>query len=117
MGDFKKGDLARTVVNKDIGREGGTPRGVRVLTQAELDRMQADPWWQGLDCAGEPRIIPSCRSEKIDAGLIVTVVRARAKAPSSLGWGKWSGGHVLVLDTKSGHEYYIKRHFLEAVQE
>ena len=118
MGDFKKGDLLRVVSGYVTGVPTTMmPRGVRVLTQDELDRMQADPWWQGLDDAGESRTIPTCRSEKIDAGLIVIVLRARAKAPSSLGWGKWVGGHVLVLDPSTGHEYYVKRHFLEAVQE
>ena len=91
------------------------PRGVRVLTDAERERLEADPWYQMLGDDGETRLIPRHRSEKIDPGTLVTVLRARAKAPPGLGWGKWANGHVLVLDPSSGTELYIKRHFLEAI--
>ena len=115
MGAFKKGDLLRVITN--CAARGGDmyPRGVRVLTDAERERLEADPWYQMLGDDGETRLIPRHRSEKIDPGTLVTVLRARAKAPPGLGWGKWANGHVLVLDPSSGTELYIKRHFLEAI--
>lgn len=114
-GTFKKGDLLRVVMN-GAARGGDTyPRGVRVLTAAEREHLAVDPWYQGLGEDGESRLVPRHRSEKIDPGTLVTVIRARAKAPPGLGWGKWAHGHVLVLDPSSGNELYIKRHFLEAI--
>lgn len=115
MGAFKKGDLLRVVTNGAARGGDIYPRGVRVLTTAERERLEADPWYRELDSAGEPRLVPRHRSEKIDPGTLVTVIRARAKAPPELGWGKWAHGHVLVLDPSTGNELYIKRHFLEAI--
>jgi hypothetical protein len=114
MGAFKKGDLLRVVM--DGGARGGDmyPRGVRVLTAAERERLAVDPWYRELDSAGEPRLVPRHRVERIDPGTLVTVLRARGGgAPRARGWSQ--SGHVLVLDPSSGNELYIKRHFLEAI--
>ena len=115
MGAFKKGDLLRVVMNGAARGGDMYPRGVRVLTAAERERLAVDPWYRGLDSAGEPRLVPRHRVERIDPGTLVTVLRARASAPDDLGWGRSQSGHVLVLDPSSGNELYIKRHFLEAI--
>ena len=117
MKGLKKGDLVRTVLWP--GGQGNVryPRGIRTITAAERDWMAQDSYWRELDSAGEPRIIPRHMVDQLVLGLLVTVVRARVKAPSAspLGGRKVGHGHVLVLDPKSGHEYYVKRHYLEAV--
>jgi hypothetical protein len=114
MKGLKKGDLVRTVLWP--GGQGNVryPRGIRTITAAERDWMAQDSYWWELDSAGEPRIIPRHMVDQLVLGLLVTVVRARAKAPSVSAL-TWAHGHVLVLDPKSGHEYYVKRHYLEAV--
>jgi hypothetical protein len=111
---WKKGDLVRIVLWSVARGDSQYPQGVRSLTQAERDRMEHDPWWRELDSAGEPRIMPRHKCEHLEPGQLLTVIRARASAPRDLCWGKWAHGHVLVLDPSSGHEYYIKRHYLEA---
>ena len=116
MGDFKKGDLLRVVTGYETGvATTRMPRGVRVLSTAEREHLEADPWYQTLGEDGETRLIPRHRTESINPGTLVTVLRARAKAPPDLGWGKWAHGHVLVLDPSTGHEMYVKRQFLEAL--
>jgi len=116
MSGFKKGDLLRVVSGRGVGLDRTLPRGVRVLTAAERESLSSDPWYQGLGEDGESRLIPRHRTESIKPGKLVTVIRARAKAPSGMGWGKWANGHVLVLDTSTGNELYIKRQFLEALE-
>jgi hypothetical protein len=116
MSGFKKGDLLRVVMGYDLGVATSTvPRGVRVLTAAERESLSSDPWYQGLGEDGESRLIPRHRTEYIKHGKLVTVIRARAKAPPGLGLGKWANGHVLVLDPSTGNELYVKRQFLEAI--
>jgi len=119
MKGIKKGDLVRTVIWDGGHGNVRYPRGIRTITAAERDWMAQDSYWRELDSAGEPRTIPRHMVDQLVLGLLVTVVRARAKAPSasSLGGGRWAHGHVLVLDPKSGHEYYVKRHYLEAVSD
>ena len=114
MGDFKKGDLLRVVSGYVTGVPTTMmPRGVRVVSTAERERLEADTWYQTPGDDGETRLIPRHRTESIKPGTLVIVLRARASAPRDLCWGKWALGHVLVLDPSTGHEYYIKRHFLE----
>jgi hypothetical protein len=116
MSGFKKGDLLRVTSVSEIGfSASGSPRGVRVLTTAERERLAADPYYQGLGEDGETRLIPRYRNDRIEPGKNVIVIRARATAPRELGWGKWANGHVLVLDPSTGNELYIKRQFLEAL--
>jgi hypothetical protein len=118
MSGFKKGDLLRVISVSEIGfGSPGAPRGVRVLTTAERERLAADPYHQGLGEDGETRLIPRYRNDRIEPGKNVIVIRARATAPRELGWGKWANGHVLVLDPSTGNELYIKRQFLEALGE
>jgi hypothetical protein len=116
MSGFKKGDLLRVVMGYELGVATSTvPRGLRVLTTAERERLAADTYYQGLGEDGETRLIPRYRNDRIELGKIVIVIRARATAPRELGWGKWANGHVLVLDPGTGNELYVKRNFLEAL--
>jgi len=114
MSGFKKGDLLRVIGATDPYAT-NAPRGVRRLTREEQRRMSEDPYYQGLGEDGETRLIPRHRTERIEPGTLVTVLRSRAKVPGDLGWGKWANGHVLVLDPGTGNELYVKRQFLEAL--
>jgi hypothetical protein len=114
MSGFKKGDLLRVIGATDPYAT-KAPRGVRRLTREEQRRMSEDPYYQGLGEDGETRLIPRHQTERIEPGTLVTVLRSRAKAPVEFGLGKWSTGHVLVLDPGTGKELYVKRNFLEAI--
>lgn len=114
---FKKGDLARVV------NDPGNPRrtwyrdigiiGVGVFTASEREEMYRDPYYLGLDDAGETRLVPRTGEWKLEVGDLVTVVRARARPPES---GRRGGGFVLVCSTRHGRELYLRERLLEHIQ-
>lgn len=112
---FKKGDLARVVRDPSPRRVWymeNRINGVGVYTASELEEMYRDPYYQGLDDAGESRLVPRTAHWILEAGDLVTVVRARARPPES---GRFARGFVLVCSTRHGRELYVREKFLEPI--
>jgi hypothetical protein len=114
---FKKGDLARVV------HPAGTPEpawymasrinGVGVYTASELKEMWRDAYYQGLDDAGESKLVPRTGHWRLEVGDLVTVVRARARPPER---DRFARGFVLVCSTRHGRDLYVREKFLEHIQ-
>jgi len=114
---FKKGDLARVARDSSDRRvwyKENLINGVGVYTASELEEMYRDPYYQGLDDAGETRLVPRTGYWSLEVGDLVTVVRARARPPDEV--GRFARGFVLVCSTRHGRELYVREKFLETVQ-
>jgi len=112
---FKKGDLARIMRDPDrrVWYRENDISGVGVYTSSEREEMYRNPYYQGLDDAGETRLVPRTGRWKLDPGDLVTVVRARARPPEG---GRFAQGFVLVCSTRHGRELYVREKNLETVQ-
>ena len=102
---FQKGGLARTEYTFVYGH--------RHLTDEEREANERDPHYRGLDDAGEPRMQPEYKPVRLELGALLHVVRARVSPPAAMRIrGKsW----VLVLDSKTGHEIYVRADHLRPV--
>ena len=111
---FKKGDLARVVSDPEKPRHSWYRDigiiGVGVFTASEREEMYKNPYYQGLDSAGESWVVPRTGQWKLEVGDLVTVIRARARPPEG---GRFARGFVLVCSTRWGRELYVREKFLE----
>jgi len=91
--------------------KGGFIHGVRTMSQDDFDKLAMS---KGLDTSGEPKLTPTCHPVRLYRDRVYPVLRARC-APNF--YHRRTPGMMLVLDTVDGHEVYIKRDLMEAVDE
>ena len=125
---MKKGDLVRLNVEKCFTRKSGGYRkypvthwlddedgvipGFYKLSHSERQRLSESPEYQGMNSAGETKIVGQEGTAYLKRGQVYTVVRARCSATRAY---RKIGGLAQVLDPESGRLVFIKRDFLEAV--
>tara|TARA_B100000579_G_scaffold369532_1_gene331040 strand:+ start:265 stop:657 length:393 start_codon:yes stop_codon:yes gene_type:complete len=104
------GGMRKYPMTNSFNDDRGTVEGIRVPTQEEIEAWYDSDASKGIDCAGETKLPPTAYAVAIHKDQVYTVVRARCA-------GHWSyrrhPGQALILDTKTGHEIYVKRDLLE----
>lgn len=110
MGLYRKGDLAQV---RDSAS--GRPMGIHVYTAAEYKEVCDDPFFYGIDSAGEPRIPPMSTHVTLMPGEILHVLNARSRPPDI--YNRKSTGWMLTVSTRTGQEIYVKRSQLKPVAE
>ena len=90
----------------------GTVEGFFKLTHEDQDRLRASGRYDGMDCAGETKLVPSEGIAKLKKGYVYQVLRARCAAVRSY---RRIPGLALVLCTNTGRSVYIKRELLKVV--
>ena len=90
----------------------GTVEGFFKLTREDQDRLRASGRYDGMDCAGETKLVPSEGIAKLKRGYVYQVLRARCAAVRSY---RRVPGLALVLCTNTGRNIYVKRDLLEVV--
>lgn len=106
---YRKGDLAQVTEGTRFDR----PEGLRIYTHEEREALARSDRYKGLDSAGEPILAPYYGSEPLAPGTILHILRARARPPIPV--NRRSTGWVLVLDTHSGHKFYVNDRFLRVL--
>lgn len=108
---YRKGGLAR------VARDAGWPKaapGIHVYTPEEYKSEAASPYYNELDSAGEPRIVPRTTHVRLDLGTILHVLRTRVRPPDL--YNRHARGWVLTLNTATGQEVYVQEKYLEPVE-
>lgn len=90
----------------------GTVEGFFKLTHEDRDRLQRSGRYDGMDSAGESKLVPSEGIAKLKKGYCYQVLKARAATTRSY---RYVGGLALVLCTNTGRSIYIKRELLKVV--
>lgn len=108
---FKRGSLVRV---RPLHPERKYVLGLYALTTSERHAMQQDPYFRGMDDAGEPRTVPDSGLLRLEPGSLVTVIRARVRPPAA--WNCSKGGYVLVCSPAVGREVYIRESYLEPLE-
>ena len=141
---MKKGDLVRLDASACFTKENGGARRFPLTNSHSDDRgtvegfyilteEQRDKWYQdkrdaiadareagedtfsiAFDDGGESRLCPSEGITYLRRDRVYHVLRARARAEYNY---QRRGGLALVLDTENGREIYVKRDFLETLQQ
>ena len=141
---MKKGDLVRLNANLCFTRNNGGMRefpitnwyddnrgvieGFYILTEEQRDKWHKDKrdaiaaakeagedtFSIAFDDGGESRLCPSEGAIYLRRDRIYHILRSRARAVYNY---QKRGGLALVLDTENGKEIYVKRVFLETLQQ
>lgn len=106
---YRKGGLARVALGHLE-----VPRGIHVYTQSEYKAEASDPYYNGFDSAGEPRIVPRTTNVRLDPGTVLHVLRTRVRPPDL--YSRHARGWVLALNTNNGQEVYVQEKYLEPVE-
>ena len=113
---YRKGGLARVTGPKPGLTPGQVqrPRGIHVYTPAEYEAEARDPYYNGLDDAGESRIVPRTTTVSLTQGSLLHILKARARPPDL--YNRHARCWVLTLNTSTGQEVYVQEKYLEPVE-
>ena len=92
--------------------ENGTVDGFFKLTQEDRDRLRESGRYDGMDSAGEPKLVPSEGIARLKRDYVYQVLRARCAAVRNY---RTVSGLALVLCTNTGRNIYVKRELLKVV--
>ena len=109
---LQNGGQRFTPLTNGLNDEEGTVEGFFKLTHEDQDRLRASGRYDGMDCAGETKLVPSEGIAKLKKGYVYQVLRARCAAVRSY---HRIPGLALVLCTNTGRNIYVKRDLLEVV--
>ena len=78
--------------------------------RAEVQAGRQSP----IDSAGEPRLAPQSTQIDLDPTAVYPVVRGRAAYHAP--WGRSYHNQIVILDPKTGFEWYVWKFHVEAVK-
>lgn len=109
---MKNGGKLCTPLINGLNDTNGTVEGFFKLTQEDRDRLRRSGHYDGLDSAGEPKLIPNEGIAKLKRDFVYQVLRARCAVVRNY---TRRSGYALILDTNTGLSVYVKRYLLEVV--